>query len=203
MDVGRHGGARGVQAPAVARKTDAGARGDAVVAAGGRLNSKRRGRGALALAALAALGQRQQRVLVAGRVAGSLDGQVRVAGAVTGRRGRLLDGEGARRRVDGIPQARGRRSRRPVVQGAQVQAEDAVRQRPAGRHGRRFGRRRRSGGGAWRRRDGGQRGGEGGEGGEESRGGCDWSMHAEYRPRLQSERVSGVWCSLAAMDVQV
>ena len=64
----------------------------------------------------------------------------------------MLDLEGAWRRVDGVPETRGGQARRALVQRAQIEVEDAVRQRPAGRHWRRRRRRVSSGGRAWSRR---------------------------------------------------
>lgn len=87
--------------------------------------------------------------------------------------GGILDLEGAWRRVDGVPETRGGQARRTLVQRAQIEVEDAVRQRPAGRHWRRRRRRVSSGGRAWSRRGDGERGE--GVGGEFLRG-PKWSM---------------------------
>lgn len=176
---------RGRLAPAITRKGDAGATADAVLARGTLDGEGARRR---ALATQAALGKREQRVLVAAVLPGSslkvaLNGQIRVVvvsqrALGLGRWGRVLDLEGARRRVDGVPETRGGLARRALVQRAQVEVEDAVRQRPAGRHWRRSRRRVSSGGRAWsRRRDGGERAVVGGGGGEFLRGPKGkWSM---------------------------
>lgn len=143
----------GAAAGLVARQADAGApAGNEVVAGGGALDEQRaRGR---ALAALAALGEGQQRVLVAGRVR-ALDGDV---GLARGGRRRGVVRRAVRRAVlEVLAGGRGRRARRAVLripeargrgawgasgrgQAAQTEAEEAVRERPAGRRG--FGHRR-------------------------------------------------------------
>jgi hypothetical protein len=129
-------------APAITRKGDARATAYAVLACGTFDSERRRRR---ALAALAPLRERQQRILVA--LAGSrrlLDGEV---GILVARRRRLLDGERARRRVHRVPEARGWRARRAGVQAAQrVEVEDTVGERPAGGQRRRRRRHRRRGG---------------------------------------------------------
>lgn len=142
------GGLRGrLQASSITRKGDAGATAYAVLG-GGTFDGERRGR--RALAALAALGERQERVLVAGARGLGLDGEIGVVFAGGGVvLAAVVDGKRARRRVDGVPQARGWRARGPLVEGAEVETEDAVGQRPAGgQHWRRSRRRRRRGGGA-------------------------------------------------------
>ena len=97
---GRHaGGAREGRAARITWEADAGAGGDGGLAHG-VVNGQRRGGRARA----ALLGHGEQGELVAGGVAGGLDGQV---GVVVVARGGWLDGEDARRRVDGVPQPRG------------------------------------------------------------------------------------------------
>ena len=69
-----------------------------------------------------------------------------------GRRWKVLNGARPWAGVDGVPEARGVGARGGLVQCAQIEAKQAVCQRPAGGHWRRSRRRNRRGGRAWRRR---------------------------------------------------
>ena len=136
--------------PSVAREADAGATADTgTVLTRGTFYSE--GARHLALATEAALRQGQKRILVTGLVPGAkvaLNGQVGVVLLARGslglglgrdcdcgygrrerwwRRG-VLYLEGTRRRVHGVPEARGGLARRALVQRTQIETEDAVRQ---------------------------------------------------------------------------